>query len=431
MRILVVGAGISGLAAAWTLRHHDVRVLEATDEVGGRMRSEVVGQQVMEIGAQFLSSHYEVIPRLVQSMGLTPTAIDPGAAVLLDGTLRRFRGDRPLSQFTGGVLPWRAGRRAASGMLAVRRTVRTRSTSELGQWADHDDETGHAWAHRVLGPEIADRVLAPALNGLYFQSLRESSAALPAAVSAFGARPGSTLTLPGGLGELTRRLAERLDVRLATPVTSIHRIGDRARVATAAGEQQYDRVILAVPGAAAEAILVDATAPERRLMATPYSRGLLVGIPVDEPLQPSQLASAYGVIVQPSDASPIASIAVASRSHASFESHRSELLTVMFNDAAAAGMFDADDDSIVDLAVKGLCAVDPSLGRVLPVNTAIVRIVRHHQAMPMCPPGHGRRVRDYRRQHSGPVVLAGDYLGFPWTDSAAATGIWAAGAARA
>lgn len=425
MKILVVGSGISGLAAAWTLRHEDVRVLEASNEVGGRMRSEVVGGHLMEIGAQFLSSHYEVIPRLAKALGLVPTAISPGSAIVNNGTLRRFRADRPLSQFTGGVLPWHAGPKAASGLLNVRKTSRHRSTSDLSQWADLDNELGHEWAVRVLGPDVADRVLAPTLNGLYFQSIHDCSATLPAAVSAFGARIGSTMTLPGGLGELTQRLAEHLDVRLGTRVTAVRRAGRQVRVTTTAGEELVDRVVLAVPASAAQTILADPTDIERHLMATPYSRGLLVGIPLDEPLHPKQLGTAYGVVVHPNEPSPIAAVAVASRAHLS--SGRGDLLTVMLNDATAAEMYEADDVAVFEVAVKALFDIDDSLSSCLPTDPALARFVRHREAMPTCPPGHATRIRDYRQGPPlGPVILAGDYLGFPWTDSAAATGIWAA-----
>ena len=39
-------------------------------------------------------------------------------------------------------------------------------------------------------------------------------------------------------------------------------------------------------------------------------------------------------------------------------------------------------------------------------------------------------MRRYRGEQSGPVVLAGDYLAFPWSDSAALTGLWAANRVR-
>lgn len=429
----MVGAGISGLAAAWTLAGdgrgaHEVTVLEAGDEAGGRMRSAQVGDRTMELGAQFLSSHYEVVPGLAAAVGLTTTSIVPGTGVVQHGTLRHFRSDRPSSQFAGGVLPWRAGPRAAAGMAGVRRTSRHRSTGDLTQWTDHDDERGDDWASRVLGPAVADRVLAPTVNGFYFQSLAASSAALPAAVSAFGARPGSALTITGGLGQLTRRLADHLDVRLRTPVTAVRREGEQVRVTTPGSDEVVDRVVLAVPGAAARSILVDATEAEQALMATPYSRGLLVGVPLSEPLGPHQLGSAYGVLVHPDEPTPVAAVAVASRADPG--AGTGDLLTVMLDHAAATELHDASHTTVVGVATEALLGLDPSLAPLMPTDSGAARVVRHDQAMPTCPPGHAARVAAYRHgPPPGPVVLAGDYLGFPWTDSAAATGVWAARAA--
>ena len=50
--------------------------------------------------------------------------------------------------------------------------------------------------------------------------------------------------------------------------------------------------------------------------------------------------------------------------------------------------------------------------------------------MPTCRVGRVGRVRRYRVEHRGPVILAGDYLAFPWSDSAALTGLWAANCVR-
>ncbi|HLE42541.1 MAG TPA: FAD-dependent oxidoreductase, partial [Methylomirabilota bacterium] len=48
---IVVGGGIAGLAAAWELRDRDVLVLEASDRLGGRIRSERRGGMWLNFGA--------------------------------------------------------------------------------------------------------------------------------------------------------------------------------------------------------------------------------------------------------------------------------------------------------------------------------------------------------------------------------------------
>jgi oxygen-dependent protoporphyrinogen oxidase len=58
--VVVVGAGLAGLAAASELvrRGFDVTVLEASGRVGGRMTSDEIDGVVIDRGAQFLSSAY-------------------------------------------------------------------------------------------------------------------------------------------------------------------------------------------------------------------------------------------------------------------------------------------------------------------------------------------------------------------------------------
>ncbi len=76
-RIVVIGAGFAGLAAASELadRGHDVLVLEARDRVGGRVWSERIdvpggGSAVIEHGAEFVLDGYTELRRLADRLGL-------------------------------------------------------------------------------------------------------------------------------------------------------------------------------------------------------------------------------------------------------------------------------------------------------------------------------------------------------------------------
>lgn len=434
MKIIVIGAGLGGLAAAWTLRSRGVTVLESSTQVGGRMRSEHVDGATMELGAQFLSSRYTVVPALARSVGIALARVEPGTAVVREGRLRRFRSDRPLTAFTGGLLPWRAAARAVTGLARVTSLTSGRSIDDLTAWADLDDEPAATWALRTLGPDVTQRLLEPTVHGFYFQSMADNSAVLPAAVAAFGARPGSTLTIDGGLGRLPQALANHLDVRLGCPVRTVRREGGRAVVTTDSGDVRADRVIIAVPGPAASTMLRDADDAERRLMATPYSTGLLVGIPLSRPLDVEQLGGAYGVLVHPDEPTVVAALTVASRAHR--RAATTDLVTVMLTHRTATELASVEDHVVAAVAMEALEALHPGLGGLLPSDSARARVVRHPHAMPSCPPGHAAAVAAYRAarrttRQDDPVVLAGDYLGFPWTDSAAATGIWAAHVATA
>lgn len=69
---VVVGAGLSGLVAAHTLVRsgRSVRVLEAGDAVGGRVRSGLVAGQQAEFGGEWIGPHHRHALRLADELGV-------------------------------------------------------------------------------------------------------------------------------------------------------------------------------------------------------------------------------------------------------------------------------------------------------------------------------------------------------------------------
>ncbi len=85
--IAIVGAGIAGLAAARTLADagHAVRVLEASDRVGGRVATDRVattdGEFLVDRGFQIFLSAYPEAPRFLDLRALELRSFLPGALV--------------------------------------------------------------------------------------------------------------------------------------------------------------------------------------------------------------------------------------------------------------------------------------------------------------------------------------------------------------
>lgn len=74
-KVLVIGAGIGGLAAAYWLcqRGYDVEVLEASSRPGGRMLTlERRGDRV-DVGAQFYHSNFRYAIQLLDAVNLSGT----------------------------------------------------------------------------------------------------------------------------------------------------------------------------------------------------------------------------------------------------------------------------------------------------------------------------------------------------------------------
>jgi monoamine oxidase len=99
-RVIVLGAGMSGLAAAYQLRSrgHDVVVLEARPTPGGRvstMRKGFKHGQHVEAGAMFIQGHHHTLRRYIELVGLRMTVIEGGGPANLGVYIRGQRIDKP------------------------------------------------------------------------------------------------------------------------------------------------------------------------------------------------------------------------------------------------------------------------------------------------------------------------------------------------
>ncbi|WGL51795.1 FAD-dependent oxidoreductase [Nocardioides sp. BP30] len=259
MRVIVVGAGIGGLAAARELAvaGHEVSVLEASDRVGGKLRVESVAGVGVDVGAEAMLARRPEGLALAASLGL-PVVHPTRAAsrILSRGALR------PMPRSIMGV-PTDLDGLAASGILSEAGMARVREEAGLPVVSPtRDVSVGDLVAERY-GDELTDRLVEPLLGGVYAGNARRIStrAAVPQLLTMLArgpltpqavAAPVSSAPVfagvAGGMGRLPELLAEGLDVRLSSPVRSLD-------------DLDADAIVLATP-AAATARLVRSLAPE-------------------------------------------------------------------------------------------------------------------------------------------------------------------------
>ena len=273
--VIVIGAGISGLAAAYELHKRGLRVvvLEAGARPGGVITTERFDGWVVDGGPDSL---------LVQKSGAVALCRELGIADRLVSTLTPrtayvLRDDRLHAIQEGSFLgfPIKFSALARSSLFSVGGRVRMACEALIARGGDGEDESIAAFVRRRFGQEAVDYLADPLLAGIHagdaerlsmralFPRLLEAERQSGSVIRAFRAlhvKPspqGAFVSLPGGTGELVASLAAALPadtLALSTRVTEIRRAGTYL-VRSTAGVHESRAVILAVPAYAAAGLL--------------------------------------------------------------------------------------------------------------------------------------------------------------------------------
>ena len=203
--VRVIGAGLSGLAAAWCVTEagQDVEVVEAASGPGGLIETVHTPEGLVERAANgFVWS--ETTARWFRELAITPCRANDASRrrfIFRDGRPRRW----PLSPSETAGLVLRAG------WAWARRDLRP-----------HDTETIAAWSTRIGGEATSRWLATPALQGIYAAPADRLSARAVFAGRSRGApgtgargksRSRGIVAPPGGMGEFVERLFEGLRAR--------------------------------------------------------------------------------------------------------------------------------------------------------------------------------------------------------------------------
>ena len=148
-RVLIVGGGLAGLACAVRLHERGARplIVEASDDVGGRVRTDMVEGFRLDRGFQVYLDVYPEAGKLLDLPSLDLCPFNAGALVYLDGRLHRvmdvFRDPRRL--LASALAP--VGSLADKLRVAALRWKISRST--LADIAGREDLTTEAYLRRA------------------------------------------------------------------------------------------------------------------------------------------------------------------------------------------------------------------------------------------------------------------------------------------
>lgn len=422
MKLIVIGGGVTGLAAAHRAvelaRERrvplDLTLVEARDRVGGTIATERVDGFLVESGPDSFLSEKPWALALCRRLGLEPSLVR---------TDDRFR----------KTLVWHRGRLHALPegfhLLAPTR-VAPFVTSSLFSWAGKarmaldlvlprgggGDESLAAFVRRRLGAEALERVAQPLVAGIYtadpeelslaatmprflelerrerslIRALWRASRRTPQAGTS-GARWSLFVTLRAGMEELIATLASRLPPGAALVkhrVSGLEREGARWRVLTDDGQPlEAERVIVAAEAHAAGRLVRYVDPGLANLLGEiPYASSATVSLGYRRANVPHAL-DAFGFVVPRTERRAILATTFSSVKYPGRAPDGHVLLRCFFGGALGGEILSLDDGALLGRTREELRA---ALG--VSATPLLVRISRHPASMPQYRVGHLQRL---------------------------------------
>ncbi|MEU6201536.1 FAD-dependent oxidoreductase [Streptomyces sp. NPDC047061] len=428
-RVIVIGAGVAGLTAAFRLRQAgaEVVVLEASDRVGGRMWTERVGDYLLDTGASVLNSSYRQMVRLIADAGLTDQVVPtPGViGVLRDGRVHGIdAGKHPGMGLLRSRLLSPASKLKATRLLRdlykARHTLRWDDLSDTTPW----DESAEAYSRRHLNEELLEYVVGPLGRAMNLVDADRFNIALSLFTLQHYLLGGSYFNSPAGMSFLPLGLARNLDVRLGRRVGNIEAGDGDVEVTWSEpdGSQVTERAgycVLATPGP--EALrLFPQVHPEGRDYFTSLKivRSIQIMFGLAKPTPEKAIwvnvprAEHQDLFVWINDHNRAPGRAPAGKG----------LMTFSWRDQWCAEHWDQDDDSVVESALAEISGVGILKGFAEQVEMTCVR--RWYPCAPTRYPGSSQALRRFLGSlpPTSRVRFAGDYFSAATTNTSVSSG---------
>lgn len=231
--VIVVGGGPSGLAAAQRLTRAGaaVRVLEASDRVGGKMLTSHRDGYIVDEGAFFLPTTHRTLLATAAEIGMADEIVPGGfiLGILRHGVIHDLDGNHLLTSLARTrVLSIRAKAEAVKVLPELIRARRA-GYARMPQVGPYDTQTVSAWSQSRLSPELQEYLAETVLRGIAATSGDTASRGdFLAILALFGG--AKLVSFREGMGSYTDRLSRDVKTEVGAEVTSVEETGSDVTV---------------------------------------------------------------------------------------------------------------------------------------------------------------------------------------------------------
>ena len=440
-RVIIIGGGISGLAAAYRLQEltrgqaYEIVLLEASPRFGGVLQTEIRDGFILESGPDCFISEKPAAVKLAEELGLGPEIIETNSRFRRSFIYAR---DRlvPVPQGFYLMAPRNFRALFTTPLLSFRGKMRMACEPWIPRRAGEEDESVASFVRRRLGREALERIAQPLTGGIYtadpeklslmaafprfremerlsgsvIRGLRQESSGMK---EASGPRYSLFLSFKNGMQTLPDALVKKSDLvtlRASFSVSEIFSQAGRWRVLGEKGENlEADAVCLTVPAYRASRLLKNVS-PDLagELEAISYESVATLNV-IYRREQIGHSLEGFGFVVPDQERKKIMACTFASVKFPGRAPEGFVLLRVFAGGALRRRVYDMPDEALQSVALEELSEILKIKGE--PVS---VSLSRWPQSMPQYHVGHAERVQGLEekiKKHAGLFLTGGAYRG--------------------
>lgn len=448
-RVVIVGGGISGLAAAYKLveanQNLEVIVLEAGPKCGGVISSTRQGEVILEEGPDSILTQKPWALNLIKRLGLEKHVIETEKEnrrtyVAWGGKLHALPEGFIMLAPTNFVTFF------ASTLFSPFGKLRMALEKFLPAKKDNKDESLANFVRRRFGNEALERIAQPMIGGIYtadpeklslkatmprFLDLEQQHGSVISGLmksdrKASGARYSLFIALDKGLGLIVDTLVSKLSaesIRTNAAVAGIKKNNTGFSVELKDGESiQSDAVIVATPAIQAGQMLSSFDSKLSKLLSQiEYAPSAVLNLVYNKSEVPN--FNGFGFVVPDKEKSSIIACTFVSQKYAGRAPKDTVLIRAFMGGALAKDVYLQNDEQLVESAKK-------ELQKYLHINAQPkqAKLTRYPSSMPQYHLGHLELIADIQKlsgTYTG-FALAGNYLHGPGIPDCVLTGETAA-----